>query len=140
MTRAAATLRRFARSFSARLKESFLTMACAEGAGMLQASRRRKGARNTSSGEPNSFSKRAESRAAIPGVSVSAIQEREESSSIERPPREAAYAGGNSIVKSICENLGMERECKARLLQSSPKTRRKVRTKKRRPLRLGWPA
>src|SRR5438128_4978326 len=55
MTRAAATFRRFARSFSGRLKDCFLTMACAEGAGKLQASSRLRGARNTSSGEPNSL-------------------------------------------------------------------------------------
>src|SRR5439155_19980917 len=86
MTRAAATLRRLVRSLSARLNESFLTTACAAGAGMLQASSRRSGALNTSSGEPNSFRKRADSRAAIPGVNVNAIHDSDESSSIERPP------------------------------------------------------
>lgn len=104
MTRAAATLRKLVKSFSARLNESFLTMACAEGAGMLHASSRRSGARNTSSGEPNSFNKRADSRAAMPGVNVNAIHDGDESSSIEKPHR-GAYAAGNSIVKSICENL-----------------------------------
>jgi len=67
------------------LERIFLTMACAAGAGMLQASSLRSGALNTSSGEPNSFNKRADSRAAIPGVKVNAIHDSDESSSIERP-------------------------------------------------------
>ena len=56
--------------FSARLKDCFLKTACATGAGNLHASSRRRGARNTSSGEPNSRSNRAESREASPGVSA----------------------------------------------------------------------
>jgi len=40
------------------------------------------------------------------GVKVNAIQEREKSSSIERPPQKGAYVAGNCIVESLCENLG----------------------------------
>jgi hypothetical protein len=83
-----------ASSFSARLKDCFLKTACATGVGNLQASNLGSDARNTSSGEPNSRSRRAESREASPGVSASASQEREASSSIA--PR--AYSQNNIIV------------------------------------------
>src|SRR6266478_2219337 len=83
-----------ANSFSARLKDCFLKTACATGPGNLQASNLVSGARNTSSGDPNSFSSRAESPEASPGVSASASQEREASSSIAR----RAYALNNAIV------------------------------------------
>src|SRR6266849_414948 len=89
-----------ASSFSARLKDCFLKTACATGPGKLQASSLGSGARNTSSGEPNSRSRRAESREASPGVSASASQEREESSSIAR----RAYARNNLVVKYPMRN------------------------------------
>src|ERR1700739_1521734 len=83
-----------ASSFSARLKDCFVKTPCATGAGNLQASNRISGARNTSSGEQNSRSSRADSREDSPGVSASASQEREASSSIA--PR--AYAQNNALV------------------------------------------
>src|SRR6202035_2490170 len=89
-----------ASSFSARLKDCFLKTACATGAGNLHASSRPSGARNTSSGEPNSRSKRAERREASPGVSASASQEREASSSIAK----RAYALYNLIVNYQIRN------------------------------------
>jgi hypothetical protein len=61
----------------------------------LHASSAVKLARNTPSGEPNSRSSRADSRAAMPGVIVIASQESEASSSIA--PR--AYEHTNHIVK-----------------------------------------
>src|SRR6266404_469706 len=87
-------LRVSASSFSARLKDCFLKTACATGAGNRHASRRVSGARNTSSGEPNSRSNRAESREASPGVSASASQEREASGSIAT----RAYSQINPVV------------------------------------------
>src|SRR5882757_3727080 len=94
-------LRVSASSFSARLKDCFLKTACATGAGNLHASRRLSGARNTSSGEPNSRSSRADNREASPGVSASASQEREASSSIAR----RAYAADNLIVNYHIRNV-----------------------------------
>src|ERR1700719_1104480 len=91
----------WASSFSARLNDCFLKTACATGLGKLQASSRGGGARNTSSGEPNSRSNRAESREASPGVSASASQEREASSFIAK----RAYAPNNLIVKYHIRNL-----------------------------------
>src|SRR6266849_3672986 len=93
-----------ASSFSARLKDCFLKTACATGAGNLQASNRISGARNTSSGEPNSRSSRADSREASPGVSASASQEREASSSIA--PR--AYPQNNALVNYQIRNPGRD--------------------------------
>src|SRR6266849_3321315 len=90
-----------ASSFSARLKDCFLKTACATGPGKLHASSLGSGARNTSSGEPNSRSKRADRREASPGVSASASQEREASSSIAR----RAYARNNLVVKYQMRNL-----------------------------------
>src|SRR6267154_2095885 len=94
-------LRVSANSFSARLKDCFLKTACATGAGNRHASRRVSGARKTSSGEPNSRSSRADSREASPGVSASASQEREESSSIAT----RAYAEDNLLVNYHMRNL-----------------------------------
>src|ERR1700730_2156569 len=94
-----------ASSFSARLKDCFLKTACATGAGKRQASSRPSGARNTSSGEPNSRSKSAESREASQGVSASASQEREASSSIAK----RAYAYYNRIVNYHTRNVGRKR-------------------------------
>src|SRR6202030_4782946 len=93
-----------ASSFSARLKDCFLKTACATGAGNLHASSRPSGARNTSSGEPNSRSRRAESREASPGVSASASQEREASSSIAK----RAYALYNLLVNYHMRNVGQQ--------------------------------
>src|SRR5260370_33513495 len=90
-----------ASSFSARLKDCFLKTACATGPGKLQASSLGSGARNTSSGEPNSRSKRADRREASPGVSASASQEREASRSNARP----ASARHNLDVKYQMRNL-----------------------------------
>src|SRR5712692_2388288 len=75
-----------ANSFSARLKDSFLTMAWATCAGRWQDSRSGRVARNTPSGESNRRSTRADRREARPGVSPSASQEREASSCIEIEP------------------------------------------------------
>jgi len=72
---------------------------------MLQASSLRSGALNNRPAS-QTLHKRADSRAAIPGVKVNAITDSDESSSIERPLTGGAYAAGNSVVKSICENLG----------------------------------
>jgi len=47
-----------------------------------QRSRSGNGARNTSSGEPNSFNNRVDSREASPGVNASANQERDASGSV----------------------------------------------------------
>src|ERR1700757_729830 len=91
----APTARRAATSFSARQKFCFLKIACAAGAGRLQASSEVKLARNTPSGDPNSRSNRADNGAAMPGVIVIASQEREASSSIA--PR--AYGHTNHLVK-----------------------------------------
>src|SRR5260370_3526135 len=105
-TRRQRSMRRVrASSFSARLKDCFLKTACATGPGKLQASSLGSGARKTSSGEPNSRSRRAESREASPGVSASASQEREASSSIAR----RAYARNNLVVKCQMRNLEAKR-------------------------------
>src|SRR5208282_144965 len=89
------TLRIAATSFSARQNICFLKMAWAAGAGTLHDSIPVREARNTPSGEPYSRSNRADSRAAMPGVKVSASQEREASSSTPR-----AYVHSNQFVKS----------------------------------------
>jgi hypothetical protein len=60
------------------LERSLLCTACATIAGSLQRSRSGNGARDTSSGEPNSFN----SREASPGVNASANQERDASGSV----------------------------------------------------------
>lgn len=84
-----------ASSFSARLNDCFLCTACATIAGSLQRSRCGSGARNTSSGEPNSFSNRADSREASPGVNASASHERDPSGSIVP----SAYRQDNLVGK-----------------------------------------
>jgi len=71
---------------SARLNACFLNTACATAAGNLHRSKCGKGARNTSSGDPNSFNNRPDKREAKPGVSAKASQEREESNSIAGQP------------------------------------------------------
>lgn len=88
-------------SLSARLNDCFLKTACATEAGRWHASSPGSVARNTSSGEPNSFSSRTDKREARPGVSASASQGKEDSGSILL----RAYRYDNSIVKLLLGNL-----------------------------------
>jgi hypothetical protein len=75
---------------SPRQKVCLWKMACAMGAVRLHASSRRSGALNTASAEPH----RADNRAAMPDLMVSASQEREASSSIAPP-----YVYRNHVVQ-----------------------------------------
>src|SRR5271168_1492975 len=89
-----------ANSFSARLKDSFLMIACATGAGRLHDSSWGSVARKMPSGDSKRRSSRELRREAKPGVRVIASQEREESSCMAL----AGYVDGYRVVKWLQVN------------------------------------